>query len=109
MHPYGFAFFDLLVPALAALVSAALTYLATRRGHEVSERGVYIGAVDQVTRLLRGELRRAVAARRAAEEHARRLEHRLFDLEAELHLLRSQHGAPGDDRPLRSLPPTPHE
>ena len=73
----------LLLSGLSGLAGALLTYLATRRGHEVSERSVYIGAVERVTGVLRAELDRALADRAALAAQVAALEARLARRDAD--------------------------
>ena len=121
MEAPAFDMTHLLIPAAAAVLGALLTYLATRRQHQVSERRVYVGAVEQLTADLRAEIarvnadreglrlqlaaleRQAGAARHAAyawRQRAAALEARCLDLQQRI----TAKGA-GDVPPL---PPAPH-
>ncbi|GIV03581.1 MAG: hypothetical protein KatS3mg015_2411 [Fimbriimonadales bacterium] len=73
---------SVLVGAVSGLVGAVLTFLATRRQHEVSERSVYIAAVEGLTASLRAEIERVNEARRAMKVRIEALEQRIAELEA---------------------------
>ena len=82
MEAFGLDIANLLVGAVSGLAGAVLTYLATRRQHEVSERSVYLGAVEQLTGSLRAEIERLGSDRQTLGAKVATLEARIAELEA---------------------------
>ncbi len=81
MELFGLDVAQVFVTALAGVIGAGLTYLATRRQSQVSERTVYIGAVEKLTADLRREIERVNADRQSLTEKVEALEARIDQYE----------------------------
>ena len=81
MESFGLDIANLLVGAVSGLFGSVLTYLATRRQHEVSERSVYLGAVENLTASLRSEIERVNRDRQEMKAKIEALEARIAELE----------------------------
>ncbi len=81
MEIFGLDLAQVFATALAGVIGAVLTYLATRRQSQVSERTVYIGAVEKLTADLRREIERVNADRQSLTEKVEVLEGRIDQYE----------------------------
>jgi len=81
MDIFGLDIASMLIGAVSGIVGAVLTFLATRRQHEVSERSVYISAVENLTASLRAEIERVNLDRRELILKIEALEGRIAELE----------------------------
>ncbi len=81
MEIFGLDLAQVFATALAGVIGAVLTYLATRRQSQVSERTLYIGAVEKLTADLRREIERVNADRQSLTEKVEVLEGRIDQYE----------------------------
>lgn len=90
MELLGLDIANLLIGAVSGLVGSVLTYLATRRQQEVSERSVYISAVENLTASLRAEIERVNTDRLELLGKIEAMEARIAELEANERTLKSR-------------------
>lgn len=82
MDLFGLNIAHVIITAASGIIGALLTYLATRKQSEVSEKTIYIGAVESLTTTLRGEIERLGVSRKALLSKVETMERRLDELEA---------------------------
>ena len=90
MDLFGLDLANLLLGTLSGLAAALLTYLATRRRAQVSERTIYVSAFDHLTAGLRAEIERVNEGRRELEAVITSLEQRIDELEERERQLRDR-------------------
>jgi chromosome segregation ATPase len=88
MDLFGLDIAHVIATAASGIIGALLTYFATRKQSEVSEKTIYIGAVESLTTTLRGEIERLGASREELLTKVETMERWLDELEASERMLK---------------------